>query len=411
MLRARGQQRGIVAVMVAIALVGVLIMVGLGIDIGHVVLNKSRLQSAVDSAALQAAKMLDDGATTAAVEEWAEGPNGAFALNAAKFPELRTAALVPTVEFSNTLNPFVPGSLPAEYVRVTVENFPTKTTFSRLLPGGYRHLGTRASAVSGPSAPIENPCGLFPVAVCADLTKGPPHWGYATPDEGGSAVTLLKLASGAAGQTLGPGNFQLLRLEGMGANVVRRSLAAGAACVKEGSLVEVELQPGNLAGPVAQGTNTRFGIYNGPVARADYAPDFFKTPSPATPLDASKDGKSITYNGHPVTGIGDVAYSYVNYQAEYTACGAACQLKPETRRRVVVVPIVDCSHQVQGASKVAVKGFGCFFLLQPVRQGGSEAWMFGQFVDDCRASGTPGEHGGTGPYTIVLHNDPDSEDS
>ena len=54
-----GRQRGIVAVMVAIGLLALLAMVGLALDSGHAVLNKSRLQNTVDASALAAAKVLD----------------------------------------------------------------------------------------------------------------------------------------------------------------------------------------------------------------------------------------------------------------------------------------------------------------------------------------------------------------
>ena len=55
-----GRQRGIVAVVVAIGLLGLLAMVGFALDSGHLILNKSRLQNTVDAAALSAAKVLDE---------------------------------------------------------------------------------------------------------------------------------------------------------------------------------------------------------------------------------------------------------------------------------------------------------------------------------------------------------------
>ena len=55
----RRQQRGIVAVLVTVGLLALLAMVGLALETGHLVLNKSRLQSTVDAAALAAAKVLD----------------------------------------------------------------------------------------------------------------------------------------------------------------------------------------------------------------------------------------------------------------------------------------------------------------------------------------------------------------
>ncbi len=411
MMRTRRQQRGIVAVFVALAILSLLAMVGLAIDTGHLVLNKARLQSTVDAAALAAAKTLDQtqGNEAAATAE----ANNVFNLNAAQFPDLRTerGRVTVTVEYSHTLNPFVPGSTPADYVRVRAEGLPAATTFLVVL--GWDELMARASAVAGPSAPIVSPCDLFPVAVCADMAAGAPNWGYPPYGQPGNTVTLLKLASGAAGSTFGPGNFQLIRLQGSGASVVRLNMAGGSACPAPGTMIEVDPQPGNVTGPVAQGTNTRFGIYQGPLGRgaADYPPDIFTTPAPATPLD-SQDGVNITYNGQPLSGIEQLAYSYRHYLADYDALPADYQGPGVAQRRLVTVPIVDCTHPVGGASgTLPIKGFGCYFLLQPMVQSGTHAWMFGQFVKDCPASGSPGNQGGIGPYKIVLHNDPDSSDS
>ena len=53
-----GQQRGAVTVMIVIALVAILMMAALVLDGGHMLLNKTRLQNAVDAAALSGAKTL-----------------------------------------------------------------------------------------------------------------------------------------------------------------------------------------------------------------------------------------------------------------------------------------------------------------------------------------------------------------
>ena len=61
LMRTRRQQRGIVAVVVTLAILSLLVMAGLAIDTGHLVLNKSRLQTTVDAAALFGAAVLADG--------------------------------------------------------------------------------------------------------------------------------------------------------------------------------------------------------------------------------------------------------------------------------------------------------------------------------------------------------------
>lgn len=52
------RQRGAVTVLITAALIAVLAMAGLALDGGHLLLNKTRLQNAVDAAALSGAKTL-----------------------------------------------------------------------------------------------------------------------------------------------------------------------------------------------------------------------------------------------------------------------------------------------------------------------------------------------------------------
>jgi hypothetical protein len=308
------------------------------------------------------------------------------------------------------------GTVPANYVRVRADNFSMWTSFLALI--GLTELSTGASAVAGPSAPILAPCNLLPMAVCAvpGSTKEN-DWGYQGYEDDvqdpAQPVTLMKLASGASGDTIGPGNFQLIRLGGSGANVVRNNMAGRQdACSAEGALVEVEPQPGNLVGAVAQGLNTRFGLYSGPLSgsREDYPPDLVTRPSPDTRL-TSEDGLTIHFDGTPITGVGSVAYTFRDYLADYASRNFT-HADGVAERRVIAITIVDCENPVGGASEnLQVQGFGCFFLLQPAVQQGTQNWVFGQYLGDCTASGAAGPVGGEGLYKIVLHNDPDSEDS
>lgn len=410
--RTQRQQRGAVILVVASAMLVMLVMAGLAIDTGHLVLNKSRLQSTVDAAALAAAKVLDQ---TKSVQLADAVARSVFDLNAAQFRELREkmSGADITVQFSQTLNPFAPGTTPPDYVRVIAPDLSMWTSFSQLL--GFKTFETNATAVAGPSAPIPRPCDLFPIAVCGD----PAHldaypWGFAPYPSPDSTVTGLKLASNAAGTTFGPGNFQLIRLGGVGGADLRRNLAGGAACAED--MVEVDPQPGNVIGPAAQGVNTRFGQYLGPLGgdRSRYPPDWFTTPGPDTPFDVDTDGQ-ITYNGTAISGnVDDLsgAYTYADYLVDNGKVNLENPPDGAPQRRVVTIPIVDCRNRVPGTSRtLPVAGFACFFILQPMRQSGSEGWIFGQFIEECPATGAPGPVPGFGPYKIVLHNDPDSRDS
>lgn len=411
----RRRQRGIIAVVVAIGAVALLAMVGLALDTGHLGLNKSRLQGSVDAAALAAAKVLDQ---TGSQAQATAAARGIFDLNAANHPELqgvvRGADL--GIAYSNTLNPFVAGSAPPNYVRVVANNFTMWAGFSRLL--GMGNLSTAASAVAGPSAPIGpgEACDLAPMMVCGDLAAGAAgNWGY-----DGSDVTLLKVAAGS-GAAVGPGNYQLIQLGGPGANLVRENLAGGyEACVDPGNTVTTK--PGNNVGPTAQGLNTRFGEYQGGgMNSGDYPPDRVTT-QPAPNLWSDGTRVFVGGNGNPnnprngtlITDVNQISYNYSNYTADMSA-GNYTNPNGVPRRRVLAVPIVNCSTMVNGQGTLPILGFGCFFLLRTAVQQGVSNYVYGQYIGQCAAAGSPGPVpgpvAGPGIYKIVLHNDPSSGDS
>ena len=412
-----GRQKGVVAILVAIGLLALLAMVGLALDSGHAMLNKSRLQNTVDASALAAAKVLD---STSSEAEADTAARDVFDLNAANLPELSRvmSGADLTIQFSNTLNPWAPGTAPANYVRVIADDFTMWTSFTSLV--GITETRMAASAVAGPSAPVGNTegneaCDLAPMLVCADPAAGPENdWGYSRDD-----VSLLKLAAGDESE-VGPGNFHLVQLGGPGANIVRQNLAGGYdQCLDPGE--NVETQTGVENGPVAQGLNTRFGQYQGGMSQSTYPPDTVTTAT-NPPLTIDRDGSTVIFRGGgPVNSINDLGFSYDDYTSRQEN-GQFDFANGVPLRRVLAVPFVDCSGSNPGQSSLPLLGLGCFFLLQPVQQGGpagggNDSNVFGEFIGDCGAGGTPGPAPNpnpvenTGIYKIVLHNDPLSPDS
>jgi Flp pilus assembly protein TadG len=411
------RQRGAVAVVVAIGLLALLAMAGLALDSGHVILNKSRLQNTVDAAALSAAKVLDD---TESEEQATAAAQAVFDANAAGHLELArvlTGADI-AVTFSNTLDPWAPGTTPAYYVRVVADNFTMWTGFTSLV--GITETSTAASAVAGRSPPLgmtqgNEVCDLAPMLVCADLAAGEAgNWGYSP-----ESVTTLKL--GAQDESgVGPGNFHLVRLGGAGANLVRQNLAGGYdQCLDPGE--DAETQPGVDAGPVAQGLNTRFGQYTGGMNQTTYPPD--KVTTGTNPrLFMAQDGVTVVFQGgEPVTDFSDVDFTYDDYMHRLEN-GPYDFPNGVAQRRVLAVPFADCSGVNQGQSSLPIVGLGCFFLLQHVQQGGpggggNDNNIFGEYIGQCGAGGSPGPTPdpdpttGGGLYKIVLHNDPLSPDS
>ena len=405
--RPAGSQQGAALILIVIALFVLMLMAGLALDVGHMVLNKARLQNAVDAAALSAAKTLDQTSNTTLATAAAYQ---ALSLNASSAgdQELATSynggSLQVTVQYSSTLPPFTPGSTNGPYVRVIATGFTFPAWFAEI--AAIRRLGVTASAVAGPSPTIGDACNLVPILACGtppSQSPPPPNylWGY-TPGE------LQVLKSAAPGSTqMGPGNFQLLQLGGSGADLVRQNLAGGyQPCQVSGSSVPTET--GNEAGPVSQGINTRFGIYSGLMTSANSPPDAV--------TDYSEPMLTVDSNGN-IAGNISAVFDYAAYQNAIEAGDYNNPPVPEgdgvLDRRLLTVPVGNCAASGSGSTTVPILGFACFFLVQPVTQQGTSDYIIGQFENDCQINGTSGPvpDSGPGPYLIELYHDPASPDS
>jgi Flp pilus assembly protein TadG len=419
--KSRDSQRGAVVVLVAVAMGALILTAGLALDLGHVFLNKTRLQNTVDAAALAAAKALDDtGNTGLATAEalQAFGNNAAATGNG----ELSSAygngngGIQVTVEYSATLPPFAAGAPNGPYVRVRATGFVMPAWLVRV--GGIFQKTTAAVAVAGPRTLNSGStvCNVAPMMVCGDAAGGE-NFGY-TPN----APAVLKKSTPGGQSGVGPGNFQLIQLGGPGAAIVRENMAGSFdACIAGDSTIQT--QTGNEAGPVAQGLNTRFGQYNGPMhgTQATYPPDVIvDAQSPA--LSAVQNGNRYdVYQGgtHITSANINVLYNYQDYMTDLGNPGTY-DYQPINdggigafERRVLAVPVGNCNGTVNGQGSVPLLGFACFFLLQPAQQQGNDSFVYGQFVQDCAVTGTPGPNpvAGSGPHIIQLYDDPTSNDS
>lgn len=414
-LRAAGpavkRQRGAALVLFVVGLVAILGVVGLALDGGHMFLSKSRLQNAVDAAALSAAKTLDETADEALADAAARATftdNADTPGNRELYDAYQGGTLTITVEFSSTLNPFTPGTTPAEYVRVRAQNFRLPIWFSAVV--GVDEKGVAASAVAGPSPTIRHACNLMPMMVCGNPTPDPDtFWGYETGDP-----DVLKSSTTNGDWEVGPGNFQLIRLgDGQGGAVVREGMAGNYdGCIAAGEPIQTE--PGNTVGPVVQGFNTRFGSYAGPMAgqQDTYPPDLV-TVQPSPPLQYDNETDTIMQGGAPVTDGGDIGFGgYADYTSRYST-NTYDEPDGSARRREIAVAIGDCSGTTSGQGEVPLLGFGCFFLYQEAEQKGNESFIYGEFLEDCNSGGLAGPEPTDvpGPYIIQLYRDYESNDS
>ena len=422
------RQQGAVIVLVVIALVAMLLMGALALDGGHMLLNKTRLQNAVDAAALSGAKTLQqsfgsgnasslarDAALDTLARNAAAGGNGE--LGQAIGVTAPAVAGSTVVTLSNSVyGPFsFPGPADARYVRVSVPDYPL-TGFLWGVAQVFAGLGDKAVAAiatAGPS-PSASPCKIEPIMVCGDPDDDPAdnggtsYWGYSYGD-----LEVLKSAAGNE-PAIGPGNFQLLRLDGAsGANDLRTALAGGIEkCNVVGD--EVGTEPGNQVGPVAQGLNTRFGVYNGPGMNAtDYPPDWvteFNDPKmtyndSTSPARVEYQGQQVTSSGGDLSAGGTPLYDLNDWKTDSATCAASGSCAGAYERRMLNIVIGNCDGESGGQVDVPVLDFGCFFLLQTVAQQGVEAQVFGQFVKECEGDGVAGPvpSEDVGPVIIQLY--------
>lgn len=401
---ARGRECGATVVLVLVGLLALIAMAGLALDTAHVLLNKSRLQSALDAAALAAAKVLDQSASTATATAAA---GSVFTLNLAQYPELRNqvnSGLTLVTEYSATLNPFSPGTTPAKFARTSITGFTTQMSLVTVL--GIPTINMTGNAVAGPSPPIVSACNVAPVFMCGNPAQ-PPLFGYQV-----DQVVGLNQVTGTT-SAIGPGNYGLLSLGGNGGALVRNNLAGGySSCVSEGPNTPTE--PGVAAGPVSQGINTRFNIYSAGLSSATYPPDPINSVAHQTSLTTDANG-NIIQGGTVVTTASQLSFNYSNYNSLLQSQSYDTQPSPNGTaafgRRILAVPIGDCTGLTNGKNTVTVSGYACLFLLQQLPNGSNDE-IYGQILSNCDAGGKPGTGGGTaGPHIIELYKSAGSQDS
>ena len=414
------RQRGAVIVLVVVALAAMLLMAALALDGGHMLANKTRLQSAVDAAALSGAKTLsqvmgsgnasslarDAALDTLALNAGAAG-NGELANAISAAGGVGAFAVVQLA--TSVEGPFAyPGPTDARFVRVTVANYSLSRFFWDFAAAfGVGNLGDKAVAAIATAGPSQTaPCNLAPLMVCGDADQYDPgnglFWGYRFGD-----LEVLKSAAGDA-PAIGPGNFQLIRLgDNTGADDIRDALCEGIdQCLTTGEPVETE--PGNSVGPVAQGLNTRFGVYNGPVNAAACPPDLvtsFTTPrmTYAEPNVVHQNQQVQSSGGDLYTSSGALL-DYNDWVDSVAGCPSGCEANGVFERRLLKIVVGDCDGASGGQTSVPVLGYGCFFLVQTVSQQGNQAQIFGQFVTDCEGDSVPGPVlDDVGPKIIQLY--------
>jgi Flp pilus assembly protein TadG len=377
------KQRGTVVVVVTIALPILLLIMGLALDFGHVFVNKTRLQNALDATALSAATVINKNvkngtgpATTAGKETFTQfiAASGNGELNGLKPGDL-------VFDYSRTLNPW--GTFDAAtdsfaYVRVTSNGMLNVTPMLIQVTNQFTDdLAVPAVSTAGP---VGNNCELVPLVIC-------PKAGAPTGcDESGCngipfhTKVCLKGGTEAAKDgscqdpSLPTGNFGLLRFDGFaGGNDIKNLLAGTVNTCSNNPTWE----NGNKVGPVSQGIETRF---ENDLVQTEYK--------------------------------GDMPYG--GYQPQYASETNAQLAKipvPDgiANNRIVAVPVVDdCT-----TTPINIVAASCFLMTEKPTHTGTANEIVGELTGACPGPGTfdPTNPVLFGPYKIVLFKSNGSSDS
>jgi hypothetical protein len=428
------KQRGIVAVAVTIGLVALIAVTGLALDTGHLLLNKTRLQNAVDAAALAGARELIDSSSANPLQDAENEAKATFSANLST--ELANSITGdPDITFSEDLTPgsfsLTPAN-PPNYLKVSTSNITLRSFLIGILEimGYDLDKNVAATAVAGIGYGV-GVCDMIPIMVCGDPTDTNQNdgtvFGYQKYDplDFVASRDTINLKFGTAegwDPEVGSGNFHLLNVGGTGGDVIRENLAGGSSCGVQDNNNDLDTAPGQKVGPLVSGINTRFGLYTQGLRAADYPPDYANQSSSSTCNNPSV--YINTLDGEPYdTGTGaNACLDPRNYYEAYhqnplnwaeTPTGSGLG---SYQRRVVTMPIANCGADgdANGRSVLPTMGFGCFLLTRPaVQTGGATSdtgSLWGVFLEQCFPP-TEGISEDSGATIVVLYKNPDGDDS
>lgn len=397
------RQKGLTLVVMTLAMVVFIAVGAFSIDISHLLVNKTRLQNAVDTVALSGAAVAntvkDEGFTKSAVVESynkviAAAGNEEISLSAT---DDGTSLNLLSIQYSDTPNSGFSTTFPASpdrvYVRIEVSELGLVGYFLDLF-GLTKEVS--ASSVAGPAS-IGETANILPIGMCEGSEAGP---------SGYTIGKVYEIKSGSQSDDpdgLGAGNFHLLDM-GSGKSAVSDALVG-----KNSVVVTVDETIDSETGNAVGATSSIDSRFDGETLDGVYYPYDMITDEPSSAVttdnidayNSSTDPDKWTYD-------------------EYVTQTKACLIDPDcldplasTWRRVLPVPILDCASASKSGGKIefTVTSIGCFFMIQ--RYGSSQEKgkkgqlsIFGEFIDHCSVVEGGLSDTETGVTRIVLFKDP-----
>lgn len=409
------KQKGTTMFLLLVFIVGLFAAVGLATDSGHWLLNKTRLQNAMDAAALSAAIALHntiDNNTDIATAKGKETfdlfkqADGSGELAGVSSDDL-------TFEYSkNLLDPpdpsgkWIPGTTPAAFVRVYTNALAVAPIYIQILSAFKDPINIYSVSTAGP---FGQECRVTPFVMCATMAepysevKDPdgdfclnyPTDSYCQPvdpdcyDDDGECYgydlgKIYKLQNPCFGnsectETLDAGNFSLLDLAGLqGGNDIYEVIKAqdGVVATAACSTNVLNTKPGWTWGRVQAGINDRFN-------------------SDTNTTEYIHDGSEMGWSG-----LSSPHALYIDS-------------KSGNDRREMAVFFGDCRGTQNGNSILPKVGNACVFLTEEAKLDTGTKTVYAEFLEECEQSGSLSsmESPLNGPFKIVLYKTQGSQDS
>lgn len=399
LIKQRRNESGAVIVTVALTLFLLLGFMGLALDLGHLFIVRTELQTSMDACALAAAQELNG-----QPDALARATNAGIAAGSANRVDLQSPTwrgkgqvTAADITFRDQNHNVGATSATARYVRCNHVQRDTATSLvhmAGLLAGSQAFAAKMnvAALAEATTTPAQSTCPM-PLALKPKTGAAKPNFGFVK----GEWVTLLSKSSASAGQ-IGWAN-----LDGS-TNASETEAELKGYC---GTKVGSKLGTPGVQGTIADTWNARFGLYKNNSGPAAAPPDF----------------TGFVYTQAGTWSTGSNAYgdfvnkrqAFANCAASVGACETAAKLKLNqftsvatggangdlkkygTNRRLVVVPVVDGGYNVID--------FACMLLLQPIPSPFDDVKLefLGNASDaasPCTANGLPG--GLAGPLVPVL---------
>lgn len=429
------RQRGAVAVVVGLAIVVLVGFLGLVIDLGRMFVIKTELQNSTDACALAAAQELNG--ENDALERAVAAGSVVGNRNSANFQSVALSFDSGDISFSpnldGTYRTIAEGAVAAsaEYAKCTMPMGGITTYFIRvlnLLPGvsiGPQTVSAFAVATLKPAATA---C-LVPLGFCSKPIPSTCPGGEQPSIYGHCPGKWYDGRFDAGGGVTGSFNWIDFTPQTPGDAPCNGTGTSELACLLEGTgycgaTVGMQVgSPGNLGNAAAQSWNTRFGLYmsgEGNPQASTAVPDF--TGYAYTPTNWSTEFNAL---GGPSSTVGAQNFN-TNRLAHFNYNGGVVQDKPDTGnaitgldignqykassggdlgthgiqgadRRMVSVPIMDCSEWEDTNSKAEIKDVACVLLLHPIAGPGDIVRM--EYVGLASEPGSPCSTFGSGPGT------------